>query len=517
MKKRLLSLLLIVAILACTVPVNADRRWPYRPNLKDFQRELQRIGGDNLVAYWPLDDKSGTTARDIGPNAEVLDITGTTLGQKGPPQLGRSHYFDGINDVDSQHAYDDETGSSWGPTVHGLSLANGSAFARVEGVDLSTFAGTEGSDTPYMLVLTDDAGGKVAWGYIAEADAAEGLGGELLTDGGLESWVDANNLTSWTESEAGTSTVNREGTEQHGGTYACRLDVDAGGSSVGIYQSRAFTDGKLHKVTLWAKISVAASGDGFYLRSKIGSALGSLNSTNTSTDLTTSYAQYTFYFTAEGVDNGLQIFRGGATVASKSIFIDDFSVQEVTHVGTDGVHIVSTKDGSTRNWADIESGLDYNDSAYTFSIFSSLFQLTGSFTIGSWLNATDATDFIILDKLSGNYGYLLNLDGSDFVNCTVGDGTDTQSATGAVAITENQWHRVIATYDGTNIRIYLDGVLIDTQAQSVPGDVSKALSIGSDGTDFAEGNQAHNFLCNAAWTAAQVKRDWDVGSRAHGG
>ena len=136
MKNKLVSLLLIVALLASTSPVNARPRRPYRPNLKDFQREVQRIGGDNLVAYWPLDDKSGTTVRDIGPNAEALDITSTTLGQNGPPGLGRSHYFDGLNDVDSQHVYDDEQGN--------LSFVadGGSAEFRDDGQDFGDWATT---------------------------------------------------------------------------------------------------------------------------------------------------------------------------------------------------------------------------------------------------------------------------------------------------------------------------------------------------------------------------------------
>lgn len=35
--------------------------------------------------------------------------------------------------------------------------------------------------------------------------------------------------------------------------------------------------------------------------------------------------------------------------------------QAVTHVGANGVHIVSAKDGMTRNWASIDSGFDPND------------------------------------------------------------------------------------------------------------------------------------------------------------
>lgn len=56
------------------------------------------------------------------------------------------------------------------------------------------------------------------------------LGAELLTDPGLENWASATDLTSWTESLAGTSTINREASVVQAGTYAARLDVDASNS-----------------------------------------------------------------------------------------------------------------------------------------------------------------------------------------------------------------------------------------------------------------------------------------------
>jgi hypothetical protein len=60
---------------------------------------------------------------------------------------------------------------------------------------------------------------------------------ELLTDGGLEIWDDASTPhTPWTHAHNGTSTVNREGTTKHGGTYSCRLDIDASGSNAYIDQ-----------------------------------------------------------------------------------------------------------------------------------------------------------------------------------------------------------------------------------------------------------------------------------------
>jgi len=51
---------------------------------------------------------------------------------------------------------------------------------------------------------------------------------------------------------------------------------------------------------------------------------------------------------------------------------DSDAVQEVTDCHANGVHIISTVDGSAQNWTDIEAGFDYNDaSGYTYAIYAS--------------------------------------------------------------------------------------------------------------------------------------------------
>jgi len=54
------------------------------------------------------------------------------------------------------------------------------------------------------------------------------LGAEDLADGGLESWVDANNLTDWTEYSPTAATYNQDASDKHGGDYSLRIDVNSG-------------------------------------------------------------------------------------------------------------------------------------------------------------------------------------------------------------------------------------------------------------------------------------------------
>ena len=93
------------------------------------------------------------------------------------------------------------------------------------------------------------------------------FGPNALTDGGLNVWASATDLTNWTEYKEGTSTINREATEKIEGDYSCRLDVDASNSQVQFYQMNIpLTPLKRQKVIIWYKNSVAGKNSQFYIR-----------------------------------------------------------------------------------------------------------------------------------------------------------------------------------------------------------------------------------------------------------
>lgn len=85
------------------------------------------------------------------------------------------------------------------------------------------------------------------------------LGSELLTDGGLEIWASATNLTNWDETTAGTSTVNREAIDIFAGTYALRMDVSAGGDLVQVAQHVATSAGIWYQSSVYSKADADTS------------------------------------------------------------------------------------------------------------------------------------------------------------------------------------------------------------------------------------------------------------------
>ena len=69
------------------------RRWPTGNDR--YSKRIAEFAGSSLVAHWPLNELSGTTAYDISGNGNHGAITGTTLGQPGIGDGLYSQSFDG--------------------------------------------------------------------------------------------------------------------------------------------------------------------------------------------------------------------------------------------------------------------------------------------------------------------------------------------------------------------------------------------------------------------------------------
>src|SRR5262249_7983339 len=58
--------------------------------------------------------------------------------------------------------------------------------------------------------------------------------------------------------------------------------------------------------------------------------------------------------------------------------------------------------------------------------------------------------------------------------------------TGSTTVTAGQWHHLAAVYDGSTLKVYVDGVVDGSVAASVsPGDGSNSLKLGARGDDAA--------------------------------
>lgn len=148
------------------------------------------------------------------------------------------------------------------------------------------------------------------------------LGSELLTNGDLETWSSATNAGTWTETIAGTSTVNREGTTIHGGAFAARLDIDSLQSNAQIAQSPAAASGAWVAASLWAMSSPAAKAFSI-----------DIGTTNVIANraLTGAYTQYPAT-TRTPAANPAFVVKRGAPSASASLYMDDISYKVISNL-----------------------------------------------------------------------------------------------------------------------------------------------------------------------------------------
>jgi len=121
---------------------------------------------------------------------------------------------------------------------------------------------------------------------------------------------------------------------------------------------------------------------------------------------------------------------------------------------------------------------------------SSTFNLTTGMTLSAWIKPTvAATNKFILAKRWSSNSYQIATAGSINPQCSVWIGSTRYDAVGSTVISAGNWYNIIGTFDGSNVKVYLNGVLEDTTA------ASGSLKQTSDIVSIAKGlnNNSYNF------------------------
>lgn len=162
----------------------------------------------------------------------------------------------------------------------------------------------------------------------------DGTPTEVSTDGGLENWNSTTDLTSWTENIAGSSTVNRETSGVHGGTYCARFDIDASDNIAGIYQTVVLPVSTWCTLSFWYKNSGnirikwgLSSASTVWLNGTTGAWGGAVNNPlPVSTEW--QYFSITFLSHSSYTSYDLDFQRMSGDGTSKSIYVDDISLKK---------------------------------------------------------------------------------------------------------------------------------------------------------------------------------------------
>ena len=155
----------------------------------------------------------------------------------------------------------------------------------------------------------------------------------MITDGGMEVWTSATNLTNWLETVSGTSTVNREATEKIEGAYSCRLDVDASNNHVVLSQRDIpLVPLRRYKLVIWYKNSVAGKTACLAFRNKASGVWLKEDGTWTAVDTeivipnSTVWKKYELEFSAHADYSLYYIWLYEDAATSSSIYFDDASI-----------------------------------------------------------------------------------------------------------------------------------------------------------------------------------------------
>ena len=139
-------------------------------------------------------------------------------------------------------------------------------------------------------------------------------------------------FASWTEAEAGSSTVNDETSDVHGGSHACRLDIDASNNAAQVYQSITLTIGNTYEIIIWYKMSTSGKTGAFVIQDLMSNIWLKSDGTwqsgvPTSVQLAnaTDWTKFSLQFTVSSYTSYVLYIKNDSA-ASASVYIDDVSI-----------------------------------------------------------------------------------------------------------------------------------------------------------------------------------------------
>lgn len=131
---------------------------------------------------------------------------------------------------------------------------------------------------------------------------------------------------------------------------------------------------------------------------------------------------------------------------------------------------------NAQNTLDFDGTNDYVDMGNDTSL-----QISGKYiTLEAWIYPTswktNAYDGNIIAKEynTSNYGYMLRCGAGGKLNFALGDGSWHEITTSSTVLSLNTWQHVAGTFDGSMMRLYLNGAAIDSL--SFNGNISKTSS-----------------------------------------
>jgi len=151
--------------------------------------------------------------------------------------------------------------------------------------------------------------------------------------------------------------------------------------------------------------------------------------------------------------------------------------------------------------------------------------LPNTFTIEAWINPDNVAkswNRLVLNWGGGQTAYHFGLRGND-VNLHLGNGTTTKEFTGG-NVAQSVWQHIAATSDGTTVRLYLDGIEVDSDSLLAGAPIAAASenlgigdSAGGPGASYRfDGRVDELAMWDVALSADQIASHYLSGASGYG-
>jgi hypothetical protein len=143
-------------------------------------------------------------------------------------------------------------------------------------------------------------------------------------------------------------------------------------------------------------------------------------------------------------------------------------------------------------------------------------RFTEEFTLEAWVRPEGGSyeDPVVVKESSGKTAFGLGLGSREEYEAEgfIGEGSGSKAAVGGEKVRDYEWAHLAATWDGSTIRLYVDGELADTEtATSPPASGEGSLKIGCDGPDGQFTGQIDEVRAyNRTLTGGEVAADMEA-------
>ena len=148
----------------------------------------------------------------------------------------------------------------------------------------------------------------------------------------------------------------------------------------------------------------------------------------------------------------------------------------------------------------VDLGNIHNDTVFTVSAWIKRDRIDGTYSegvVGKWATTNDDDKHWLLYSTPVSHTFIINQTNNTKIICA-----------GPASISSNQWYHLAATLDGTNIKLYVDGSLVDTQTYDgtikINATNTKIGVFSDSNNNFFEGKIADVRYYDTDLTASQI-------------